>query len=142
MIYFSEIDVPHRVLEKRAVRVWLEKVARGKDKVLGEISIVVCSDEYLLGVNKEHLNHDYYTDIITFDYSEGDVISGDLLISYDRVKDNARKEGVKVQSELKRVMVHGVLHLCGYKDKSKKDAAIMRSQEDEALNMFHVEHSK
>jgi len=142
MIYFSEIDIQPKVIAKKAIKVWLENVISGKNLSLGEISIVLCSDEHLLGVNNEYLNHNYYTDIITFDYTENRVISGDLLISYDRVKENARKEGVKVQDELRRVMVHGVLHLCGYKDKSKKEAKIMRSEEDKALKLFHVEHSK
>ncbi|PCJ81914.1 MAG: rRNA maturation RNase YbeY [Bacteroidetes bacterium] len=142
MIYFSVIDVPSKIIAKKAVKAWLENVISLKKLSLGDISIVLCSDEHLLSVNKEYLDHDYYTDIITFDYTEEDVISGDLLISYDRVKENARKEGVRVQDELKRVMVHGLLHLCGYKDKSNRDAKIMRSEEDKALNLFHVEHTK
>ena len=94
------------------------------------------------GTNQKYLNHDYYTDIITFDYTEEDQISGDLMISYERVKENAKKENVSVQEELRRVMAHGVLHLLGFKDKSEREAAEMRSQEDAALGLFHVEHSK
>ena len=109
---------------------------------MGEISIVMCSDELLLETNQKYLNHDYYTDIITFDYTEEDQISGDLMISYDRVKENAKKENVSVQEELRRVMAHGVLHLLGLKDKSEREAAEMRAQEDAALVLFHVEHSK
>lgn len=102
----------------------------------------MCSDERLWEINRKYLNHDFYTDIITFDYSEGVEISGDLMISYERVKENAKEEKVTVQQELRRVMAHGVLHLLGFKDKSEEDAAEMRSQEDAALDLFHVEHSK
>ena len=109
---------------------------------MGEISIVVCSDEYLLDINKKYLNHNYYTDIITFDYTDASAVGGDLMISYDRVKENAKQEGVLIQQELNRVMVHGVLHLLGLKDKTKEEAKKMRSAEDEALKMFHVEHCK
>lgn len=102
----------------------------------------MCSDKRLLEVNQKYLNHDFYTDIITFDYSEGSEISGDLMISYERVKENAASQKVTVQHELRRVMVHGVLHLLGFKDKTEEDAAEMRSQEDAALDLFHVEQSK
>jgi len=102
----------------------------------------MCSDKRLLEVNQKYLNHDFYTDIITFDYSEGSEVSGDLMISYERVKENAAGQKVTVQHELRRVMVHGVLHLLGFKDKTEEDAAEMRSQEDAALDLFHVEHSK
>tara|TARA_B110000444_G_C18698189_1_gene527646 strand:+ start:640 stop:981 length:342 start_codon:yes stop_codon:yes gene_type:complete len=112
------------------------------DKELGEISIVLCSDDYLLEVNKQYLDHDYYTDIITFDYTEGNVVGGDLIISYDRVKENAQLESVLIQHELRRVMVHGVLHLLGLNDKSVKDSKSMRLAENSALKMFHVEHIK
>ena len=90
----------------------------------------------------QYLNHDYYTDIITFDYTEEGKISGDLMISYERVKENAKKEKVGVQDELRRVMAHGVLHLLGFRDKSERESAEMRAQEDAALDLFHVEHSK
>jgi rRNA maturation RNase YbeY len=109
---------------------------------VGEISIVLCSDKLLLETNQKYLNHDYYTDIITFDYTEEDQINGDLMISYERVKENAKKENVLVQEELRRVMAHGVLHLLGFKDKSEREASEMRAQEDAALDLFHVEHSK
>ena len=121
---------------------WLKQIIESRNKSVGEISIVMCSDELLLETNRKYLNHDYYTDIITFDYTEEDQISGDLMISYERVKENAKKENVSVQEELRRVMAHGVLHLLGFKDKSEREAAEMRSQEDAALDLFHVEHSK
>ena len=109
--------------------------------VLGDITFVFCSDEELLGVNKEFLNHDYYTDIITFDYSEGSVISGDLFISIDRVKENALSFNVKIMEELHRIAFHGVLHLLGYNDKTEAEVIIMRAKENHYLNkLFHVKH--
>tara|TARA_B110000967_G_scaffold108707_1_gene111407 strand:+ start:507 stop:887 length:381 start_codon:yes stop_codon:yes gene_type:complete len=125
-----------------AVKRWLSGVISSGGKKLGDISVILCSDDYLLGVNNKYLDHNYYTDIITFDYTEKDVVGGDLFISYDRVKENAKQEGVLIQQELRRVMVHGVLHLLGLKDKTKKEASIMRDAEDVALKMFHVERSK
>ncbi|MGV3630511.1 MAG: rRNA maturation RNase YbeY [Bacteroidota bacterium] len=104
----------------------------------GDISIVLCSDEYLLEINKSYLDHDYFTDIITFDYSGGKTVSGDLMISLDRVEDNARQNKVDVLHEFHRVVFHGVLHLCGYKDKSPKDQALMRSKEDFYLQKFYA----
>ena len=104
----------------------------------GDISIVLCSDEYLIEINKSYLDHDYFTDIITFDYSGGKTVSGDLMISLDRVEDNARQNKVDVLHEFHRVVFHGVLHLCGYKDKSPKDQALMRSKEDFYLQKFYA----
>ena len=102
----------------------------------GEITIIFCSDDYLLDKNRAYLNHDYYTDIITFDYSENDVVSGDLFISIDRVKDNANTYGISFDNELKRVVYHGILHLCGYKDKTEKDKKEMREKENYYLSQF------
>ena len=109
---------------------WLSKVCETEEKILGEISLVFCSDDYLLGINKQFLNHDYYTDIITFDYVEGSKVSGDLMISVDRVLDNADERNISFRDELNRVIVHGVLHLIGYKDKSESDEKLMREKED------------
>lgn len=142
MIYFNDLDASCRIKNRKVVRRWLSQIISLKGKKLGEISIVVCSDEYLLDINKKYLNHNYYTDIITFDYTDDIAVGGDLMISYDRVKENAKQEGVLIQQELNRVMVHGVLHLLGLKDKTKEEAKKMRSAEDEALKMFHVEHCK
>ncbi len=123
---------------------WYSQVAGNECKVLGDVTVIFCSDEYLLEMNREHLDHDYYTDIITFDYTDGVVISGDLFISVDRVTDNANELKIEFQDELHRVCIHGLLHLCGYKDKSEKDELLMRSKEDEMLDLrkFHVEHLK
>ena len=104
-----------------------------QNKEEGELSLVFCSDDYLLEVNKKHLNHDYYTDIITFDYSEENKISGDLLISIDRVKENAKTFSVSFMHELNRVVIHGVLHLCGYKDKTEEEKKQMRNLENKYL---------
>lgn len=112
---------------------WFNKVTTREGKLLDEITIIFCSDEYLLQMNREHLDHDYYTDIITFDYCWEDHVAGDLFISVDRVRDNASSYNASFEDELNRVIIHGVLHLCGYKDKSEEDELLMRSKENEAL---------
>lgn len=117
---------------------WLEGVATSESNTIGEISYVFCSDEYLLELNKQFLNHDTYTDIVTFDYCENGLINGELYISTDRVADNAVDFGVTFSEELHRVMAHGLLHLMGYGDKSENDIVVMRSKEMEKMNMFHV----
>jgi len=109
---------------------WLNGVCEKEGCELGEIGVVFCSDAYILDANKQYLNHDFYTDIITFDYREGDLVSGDLLISVDRVKENAGDLQVEWVSELNRVVVHGVLHIIGYKDKSESEEKLMREKED------------
>jgi len=103
-----------------------------------DISIIFCSDEYLLDLNNQHLNHDYFTDIITFDLTpkKEKEITGELYISTDRVKHNAKDYNTTISNELHRVIFHGILHLCGYKDKSKKDIALMRAKEQEYLNLY------
>ena len=138
-LFFREADISCGVEEKSSVKKWVANVARLHGTTLGEICIVSCSDKHLLGVNRKHLNHDYYTDIITFDYSSEEVVSGDLLISFDRIRENAEAEGVSFQEELRRVIIHGVLHLIGFKDKTESEAQEMRDQENKALEMFHVE---
>ncbi len=113
---------------------WLSVVCIDEKKQLNEVNLIFCSDEYLLNINVEFLQHDYYTDIISFDYCEGKLISGDLFISKDRVFENAGNNNVTFLVELNRVVVHGVLHLCGYKDKTDGDALVMRSKEDYYLS--------
>ncbi len=115
---------------------WLSEVTRLENKKLGDVTLIFCSDEYLLNINQTYLDHDYYTDIITFDYTEGDFVSGDLYISVDRVSENAEINNVSFLNELNRVVVHGVLHLCGYKDKSDEEEKQMRRKEDDALNLL------
>ena len=122
-----------------AIRNWISNVIKSEDKKEGEINYVFCDDEYLLQINQEHLQHDYYTDIISFDYTVGNEINGDMFISIDRVKENAQDFNVTFDEELKRVIVHGILHYCGYKDKSEEDELLMRTKEDEKIAMFHVE---
>ena len=140
MVVFVDGDVPCRVEGRRSVKSWLRAVAEHHGCTLGDLSIVSCSDEELLTYNRKYLDHDTYTDIITFDHSEGDTLAGDLLISFERVLENAENQGVVFQEELRRVMVHGVLHLAGLKDKTNADAQAMRAAEDRALALFHVEH--
>jgi probable rRNA maturation factor len=122
-----------------AISNWISDVIKSEGKKEGEINYIFCDDEYLLQINQEHLQHDYYTDIISFDYTIGNEISGDMFISVDRVKDNAVEFNVAFQDELKRVLVHGILHYCGFNDKSEVEEVLMRSKEDEKLAMFHVE---
>lgn len=115
---------------------WLSMVAQAEERVLGDICLIFCSDEYLIEVNRKHLDHDFYTDIITFDYSEDEVVSGDLFISTERVLENAIGLGEMFHVELHRVIVHGVLHLIGYKDKSENEALVMRQKEYWALGLI------
>tara|TARA_R110000796_G_scaffold183498_2_gene300064 strand:+ start:165975 stop:166394 length:420 start_codon:yes stop_codon:yes gene_type:complete len=119
---------------------WISRVIVSENKSLGDLSFVFCSDEYLLDINLRYLEHDTFTDIITFDYCIGNVVSGDIFISIDRVKDNSKIFNVSFDSELLKVMAHGVLHLMGYKDKTESDISLMRNKEDEKSKLFHVEH--
>jgi probable rRNA maturation factor len=133
--YETEFSLDNEVTISR----WISNVILSENKKEGEINYIFCDDEYLLQINQEHLSHDYYTDIISFDYSVGNEINGDMFISVDRVRENASDFNVSFDEELKRVIVHGVLHYCGYKDKTESDEELMRQKEDEKLAMFHVE---
>ena len=113
-----------------------KELVNDENKVLKDLSFVFTDDDYLLEVNKQYLDHDYYTDVITFDYSVFPLVSGDVMISLDRVKDNADSLGLNFELEFYRVVFHGLLHLCGYKDKQKDDVALMRSKEDFYINKF------
>lgn len=124
--------------KKTDLKRFIKELVLAENGMPGDISIVLCSDEHLLQINKSYLDHDYFTDIITFDYSEGKNISGDLMLSIDRIRDNAAENGVDALHEFHRVVFHGVLHLCGYKDKSAKDQEVMRSKEDFYLQKFGV----
>ncbi|MGH2665271.1 rRNA maturation RNase YbeY [Flavobacterium sp.] len=117
---------------------WISNVIKSENKSEGEINYIFCDDEYLVEMNQQYLNHDTLTDIISFDYSIGNEINGDIYISIERVKDNAVDFNVDFSEELKRVLIHGVLHYCGYKDKSEADELLMRSKEDEKIKLFHV----
>lgn len=128
------------ILEQEPVYAsWIETIILSENKTLGEISYIFCNDEYLHNINMQYLNHDTLTDIISFDYTEGDIISGDIFVSIERVKDNAIDFKVTFEEELKRVLAHGVLHYCGYKDKTDADATLMRTKENEKIKLFHVE---
>lgn len=132
--YFTQ-DTSFVFKHKRLNSKWLKLVAAREGKTLGDISVIFCSDNYLLDVNKKYLGHDYYTDIITFDYCEGSVLSGDLFISVDSVKENSEFYESCFEDELNRVIVHGVLHLIGYDDHTESDSALMRQMEDSSLEL-------
>lgn len=119
------------------IKQWIKQVIEAKGKKTGNITYIFCDDEYLLEVNKQYLQHDYYTDVITFDYVENDLISGDIFISTDRVRENALPFGSSETEELHRVIIHGALHLLGLKDKSEKEASQMRQAENEALKLLN-----
>ena len=129
-------DVSSPKLQKRNLNRWIKETIASEGKTTGDISFIFCSDAYLLEVNKQYLNHDYFTDIITFDYVENNVISGDIFISCDRVRENGVEFGTGFESELSRIIIHGVLHLLGFKDKSKKDKLLMTQKEDFYLNVL------
>ena len=118
------------------VKKWISEVVMRRGKSVGNINYLFCDDEYLLDANNRYLNHDTYTDIITFDYVEGNLVSGDILISLDRVGENAHQFGCSFERELHRVVIHGVLHLLGFKDKTDADAAQMRLKEEESLKLL------
>lgn len=118
---------------------WITRILSSEEFLLGQLDYVFCDDEYLLKLNQQYLDHDTFTDIITFDYSNGKTISGDIFISTDRVKENAKLYEVDVENELLRVMSHGVLHLMGYGDKTDSEKELMRIKEEEKIKMFHVE---
>ena len=119
---------------------WISRIIESEGFDEGEINYIFCDDEYLHKINVEYLDHDTLTDIISFDYTVGNLIQGDIFVSVERVQDNANDLNVSFGEELKRVLSHGVLHYCGYKDKSPEDEALMRSKEEEKMQMFHVEH--
>ena len=129
-------DVEDLSLTQESLSNWITEVCSKEFKEFGDISLIFCSDEYLLDMNRTHLDHDYYTDIITFDYTENQIVSGDLFISIDRVRDNASDFNVSFDHELHRVIIHGVLHLCGYKDKSDYEEKLMRTKENNALSLI------
>ncbi len=130
----SPIKIPN--LKRRETTQWIKTIAQQYNLKVGDVNYIFCSDEKILEINREYLQHDYYTDIITFDYTENGKISGDIFISLDTVKSNAEKYKVAFEQELHRVIIHGILHLCGQKDKLPKDRAEMTRKEDEALKLL------
>lgn len=133
MITYNTDGVKMPSIKKRENTAWVKAVAASYGKRVGEIAYIFVDDEKILEVNRQYLGHDYYTDIITFDYCEGDVISGDLFISLDTVRTNAEQVGATYEEELHRVIIHGILHLCGIKDKGPGEREIMEAAEDKAL---------
>jgi rRNA maturation RNase YbeY len=134
-IRFHYEDVTFRLVQARDVRSWIGKIIAHHGQTAGELNYIFCSDEYLLEINRQHLSHDFYTDIITFDYCDGSTISGDLFISIDRVRDNAKGLKISTIDEIHRVMIHGVLHLIGFGDKTAKEIKEIRKQEDSSLTL-------
>lgn len=132
-------ETAFRLKEEKNYSDWLTRIIVSEEHKVGEINFVFCDDNYLLQMNQRYLNHDTLTDVITFDYCEDGLVNGDIFISEERVKENAVLYMVEFETELKRVMAHGVLHLLGYKDKSHEDTLKMRSKEEEKMKLFHVE---
>ena len=132
--YFTE-DIKFELKGKLLNNRWLKMVVGSEVKKMGDLSIIFCSDPYILDINLRYLQHDYFTDIITFDYCEGDTVSGDLFISIDSVRENALIYGASLEDELDRVMVHGVLHLLGYDDHTPEEQAVMRAKENYYVNI-------
>ena len=135
-LYFHSEEIDFALQNEERIASWLKKLTATEQKEIDELNYIFCTDEYLLEVNKTHLNHDYYTDVITFDYCEENQISGDIFISIDRVKENADTFNTTFEDELNRVLAHGVLHLMGYKDKTPEDEKKMREMEAFALDML------
>jgi rRNA maturation RNase YbeY len=132
-ISFNNQSIPFNLKEKAKLKLWIKSITEKENHVIGTINYVFCSDAELLEINIKHLNHNTFTDIITFDYTEGTKINSDIFISVERVSENAKKFQVPFEEELHRVMIHGILHLCGYKDKTKLDSDLMRKKENWAL---------
>ena len=136
MISYNTVNVKMPAIRRRDTSAWVKAVAANYGKKVGEIAYIFVDDEEILRVNRAYLQHDYYTDIITFDYTEGDTISGDLFISLDTVRTNAEQFDKPYEEELHRVIIHGILHLCGINDKGPGEREIMEAAEDKALAML------
>jgi len=136
MIHYIAEGVELPVLEKQKINRWIKETAPAYGKKTGDISYIFCTDERILEVNRQFLKHDFYTDIITFDYSEGSIISGDIFISLETVAGNAAEFKVSIEEELKRILIHGILHLCGQDDKTPELRLEMTRKENLALEMY------
>ncbi len=137
MITFQTENIEMPAIDQAKVRDWIKEVAATYQKKVGEIAYFFCDDEKILEVNRQYLQHDYYTDIITFDYCEGNKLSGDLFISLDTVRSNSELFGTDYNTELHRVIIHGILHLCGINDKGPGEREIMEAAENRALELLH-----
>ena len=142
MITYNTDGIRMPDIRKRKVTAWIKAVAASYGKKVGEIGYMFVNDEKILEVNREYLGHDYYTDIITFDYDEGDTLNGDLVISLDTVRSNALQLGKDYSEELHRVIIHGILHLCGINDKGPGEREVMEAAEDKALSMLGADSAK
>ena len=136
-ITFDSDNIEFPNIKKRETSAWIKKIANSYNKKIGDVGYLFCNDEKILEINRQYLDHDFYTDIISFDYSEGDIISGDIFISLDTVRTNSQKYNTDYQEELYRVIIHGVLHLCGLDDKLEEDAIRMRESENSALEQLY-----
>lgn len=136
MIQYIAEEVKLPTIQKQKITRWIKDTAAAYDKKVGDIAYIFCSDERILDVNNQYLKHDYYTDIITFDYSEGSIISGDIFISVDTVRSNSEKFGVSFEDELQRILIHGILHLCGQADNTPELRAEMTRKENLALQSY------
>ena len=135
MITYNTENVKMPAIKRRETTAWIRRVAATYHKKVGEVGYLFCDDEHILQVNQEYLGHDYYTDIITFDYNEGDILNGDLVISLDTVRTNAQKFRKEYDEELHRVIIHGILHLCGIIDKGPGEREMMEQAENKALEL-------
>lgn len=138
MITYNCEGISMPKIKKRDTNVWIKSVAESYGKRVGDIAYIFCDDEKILEVNRQYLQHDYYTDIITFDYCEGNVISGDLFISLDTVRSNSEEQKTTYEEELHRVIIHGILHLCGINDKGPGEREVMEAAENKALSMIQL----
>ena len=134
-IHFHQEDTSFHLQNIKALRSWIAESISKENKIVGNLSYIFCSDKYLLNINKKYLNHDFYTDVISFDYTEEGQISGDIYISLDRVKENAKEFGFSLKNELHRIIIHGLLHLMGYSDKTPSLKAVMKDKEDFYLSL-------
>ena len=139
-ILYHKEEIEVQLPEEQQLTQWLCDIAGTEEKEIKQVTYIFCDDEYLLEINKQYLNHDFYTDIITFPYKQGSEIESDIFISVDRVKENASLYKVEFDRELIRVIAHGILHLMGYKDKTEEEEKVMREKEDWAIELFYKEY--
>ena len=137
-IIFTQEDLQYSLPNSQRVKKWMKSIVETEQKQLGDIGVVWCSDNFILEVNKKYLEHDYFTDIITFDYCEASTVSGDLIISLDTVTANAKEYNVEFHVEQLRVLAHGILHLCGYGDATDEEIVVMRAKEDFYIKQYEI----
>lgn len=136
MVEFFYEEVSNSQIQENVITAWINKVVKEYKFELGDITYIFCNDEYILDINRKYLNHDYYTDVITFDYTDNNHVSGDVFISLDTVKSNSSKFEQEFYNELHRVIIHGILHLIGFKDKTTEEDLLMRAEENRALEIL------